>query len=348
MEYLETDIFLSRADLIPIIDVRSPGEYEKAHIPKAYNIALFSNNERSMVGTIYANEGQPAAITEGVKYVGPKLDNFKRRAEKFTAGGQLLIHCWRGGMRSEKMAAFFEENGFQCYVLKGGYKAYRKQLREDFSKINKLFVLEGPTGSGKTEILQAMSDQGAQVIDLEDFANHRGSTFGWIGKEEQPSTAQFQNDIDHRLRELNTEKPIWVEGESLKIGKVTLPESLWNKMNSAEIFNINLDKHVRTERIVAEYGRFTKKELLLSLAKIKTRLGNLNYDKTKEFINNRNLGPAVSILLEYYDKTYFHSLKTNRKNKPHNIELTVNDPVTIAKVILKNSEPLLYNHERNE
>ena len=127
-----------------------------------------------------------------------------------------------------------------------------------------------------------------------------------------------------------------------------LPESLWDKMNSAEIFNINLDKHVRTERIVAEYGRFTKNELLSSLAKIKTKLGNLNYDKTKEFINNENLSPAVSILLEYYDKAYFHSLKTNRKNKPHNIELTVNDPVTIAKEILKKAEHLSQNHKRNE
>ena len=322
MEYLEPDIFLSQADQTPIVDVRSPGEYRKAHIGGAINLSLFSDKEREDIGILYSQEGQRAAFDRGLKFVTPKLESFEKKAHELAQNKRLLVHCWRGGMRSEKMALFFEETGLSCGVLKGGYKAYRKKLREDFANIKTLHVLEGPTGSGKTEILQEMAALGEQFLDLEKYANHRGSTFGWIGKGEQPSTGQFQNNIHLALLRMDPEKPIWVEGESLKIGKVSLPEALWNKMNEVPVFNIDLDVDFRVRRIVDEYGCFSKQELFLSLAKIRSRLGDLNYRDVRRFIENDKLESAVIILLKYYDKAYYHSLKTNRKMKPLEINLS--------------------------
>lgn len=348
MKYLEVEAFLKNTRKFPLIDVRSPGEYQKGHIGGAINIPLFSDRERAIVGTVYAREGQQEAILRGLQIVSPKLEDFKSLAKKIADKGQLLVHCWRGGMRSEKMALLFEKTGLNCFVLRGGYKAYRTKLRGDFTEIRKLVVLEGPTGSGKTEILKNMAEMGAQIIDLEGLARHRGSTFGWIGQKEQPTTAQFQNDIYQQLLMLDNDKPIWVEGESLKIGKVTLPETLWERMNNAEIVNIELDKNVRRQRIVEEYGRFSRGDLLASLQKIRPGLGNLNYSLVSKAITEDELPEAVDILLGYYDKSYLYSLKKYRRKTPINIILNKNDSRASAVDIIQKTNSILFERGLNE
>ena len=181
-------------DSLPIIDVRSPLEFEKGHIPGATNVALFSNEERAHIGTVYKQESQEAAIEIGYKYADPKREHYIREARKAAPDGRVIVHCWRGGMRSKSMAEHLENNGFtDVQVITGGYKAFRNYVLDFFQRSFSIKVIGGYTGSGKTEILQELKHQGEQVIDLERLAHHKGSAFGGIGQKEQPSVEQFEN-----------------------------------------------------------------------------------------------------------------------------------------------------------
>src|SRR3989339_1355584 len=186
--------FLKRGNSLPIIDVRSPGEYEHAHIPGALALPLFSNEERAEVGTIYKQRGRVQAVQKGLEFVGPKLKDFTKFALKLNSD-ELLIHCWRGGMRSSAMAWLLETVGINCSLLKDGYKAYRNHVLESFDLPYKILLLGGYTGSGKTEILSALKEAGEQVVDLEGLSNHKGSAFGALGQGIQPSSEQFENTL---------------------------------------------------------------------------------------------------------------------------------------------------------
>ena len=276
---------------IPIVDVRSPWEFQRGHISSATNIPLFNNEERAIVGKLYVQSGRTEAIGKGLEIVGPKLYPMTKEAMKVAAEKKLMVYCWRGGMRSEKMAWLFETAGIDCLVLKGGYKAYRQQLFEDFRSLGNLIVINGPTGCGKTEILNELGNRGEQVIDLEYLARHRGSAFGAIGLESQPTSMQFQNDVHDYLLRLNARDRIWLEGESVNIGKVYLPETLWKKMNNAIVINLKMPKELRVKRIIREYGQFPKEILSGAILKIQKRLGN---DKAKKVLINIKSKRAIT------------------------------------------------------
>ncbi|MFT7588718.1 MAG: tRNA 2-selenouridine synthase, partial [Limisphaerales bacterium] len=171
-----------------LVDVRSPSEFEAGHIPGAVNIALFTDEERARVGTLYKKQSREAAIDAGFEIAGPKMKYFADCARKAADDEGLRVYCWRGGMRSGHMSWLFETAGVQTSILEGGYKAYRNTAIEDFTSLPALVVLQGSTGSGKTDILLKMAALGEQVIDLEGLANHRGSAFGALGMDPQPST----------------------------------------------------------------------------------------------------------------------------------------------------------------
>jgi len=307
MEYLKTGSFLNLDENIPIIDVRSPDEFRKGHINDAHNIPLFSNEERAIVGIKYKQHGKTPAIEKGLDIVGPKLTEMAAQAKALSSNKEILVYCWRGGMRSEKMAWLFELVGLKAWVLEGGYKAYRKDLLEDFGKIENLIVLQGPTGSGKTDILHALVKRNEQVIDLEKRANHKGSAFGSIGLGDQPTTMQFQNDIYNDLIRLDVSKRIWVEGESLSIGKVYLPESLWGTMNRSAVIEIDLPKNIRAERLTAEYGVHDIEPLADSIKKISRRFGPDSVLKALKLLEENKLYDVALMLLDYYDKGYKYS-----------------------------------------
>lgn len=340
MEYFKPVSFLNELPDVPIIDVRSPIEYDKGHITGALNIPIFSDEERSSIGTLYKQKGRIPAIQKGLEFVGPKMRELAEEARSLTLDERLKVYCWRGGMRSEKMSWLFELVGLKCVVLKGGFKAYRNQLLVDFKDLKKLIVLQGPTGSGKTEVLSVLSKKGEQVIDLEGLASHRGSAFGHIGLDEQPTSLQFQNDLHSEFMKLDKSRRIWVESESLSIGKVYLPETLWESLNSAPVIELSIPKNVRIQRLVKEYGKFDLAELQISTEKIAKKFGHKNVRDVLDFLDVGNLKNAAALLLDYYDRSYNFGQKKYKIGKPIVVESQSGEATSNAEKILKRVEGL--------
>jgi tRNA 2-selenouridine synthase len=334
MEYTNPISFIHELPDIPMIDVRSPVEYNKGHITGALNIPVFSDVERSKIGSLYKQKGRLAAIQKGLEFVGPKMKKLAEEARSYAVGERLKVYCWRGGMRSEKMSWLFELVGLQCLVLKGGFKSYRNQLLEDFKDLNNMIVLQGPTGSGKTDVLMALSQKGEQIIDLEALAKHRGSAFGHIGMAEQPTSLQFQNDLHTEFMKLDKTRKIWIESESLSIGKVYLPETLWESLNNAPVIELSIPKNERIKRLVSEYGKFEISDLQKSTGKIGKKFGNKNVQDVLNFLDKGDLRSAAELLLNYYDKSYNYSQNKYKTWKPFIVKSLSGDPDVNADKIL--------------
>ena len=195
IEKVDIKRFLELSETTAIADVRSPSEFLAGHIPGAINIPLFDDKEREAVGIKYKKEGRIPAIIEGLKHSGPAMMSKLEQGLKASKNGSLLVHCWRGGMRSEAMAWLFSLGDLEIGLLEGGYKAYRHHVAESLGEKRKLIVLGGMTGSSKTHILRCLESIGQQVIDLELIANHKGSAFGALGQPPQPTTEHFANII---------------------------------------------------------------------------------------------------------------------------------------------------------
>ena len=298
-----------------MIDVRSPGEFEQGHIPGAVNLPLFDNEERAKVGTAYVQIGREEAIKIGYELANPKIKSFIAQAEEIvkplTISHQpstILIHCWRGGMRSGKFAQLLNEYGYKTHTLVKGYKAYRNFVLESFnpsvySDAN-ILIIGGETGSGKTEILKKIAQLGEQIIDLEAIAHHKGSAFGSLGEEPQPTYEHFENIFSHALSKLDLSKRIWLEDESRNIGRTQIPLAFWEKMKQAPIFRVKIPKKSRIERLVNDYGKFPKEELKNCILKIQQRLGPQHVKRALEELEKGNLREVADISLTYYDKAY--------------------------------------------
>ena len=235
-----------------LIDVRSPSEYAKGHIPNATNLPLFSDEQRALIGTLYKQCGQPAAYDLGIKFVGPKLADFVKQARAF--GEKLELYCARGGMRSASMGWLFANAGVECCIKEGGYKAYRRWIHGVLERGVTFKVLTGLTGSGKTEKLQKLAKCGENVLDLEGLANHRGSSFGMLGQDPQPSYEQFENLIGDRLSNLCS--PIWVEDESRMIGNCKIPDPIYDAIQKGELVVVEAPKQKRLQRLIEMYAHF--------------------------------------------------------------------------------------------
>lgn len=321
MEYLPASQFLEQTTDLKVVDVRSPSEFAAGHIPGAINIPLFADDERAIVGTIYKQKGQQPAIDKGMEFVEPKMAALADAAKAAAINGQLGVYCWRGGMRSNRTAWWFEENGMQCTVLTGGYKAFRNEALSAFAHLENLIVIDGPTGSGKTELLHELKAADEQVLDLEGLANHKGSAFGNIGLPKQPSSQQFQNDLFAHLRALDADKRIWIEREGMTIGKVYLPQSLWQKMNVSTVVHIDVPLEKRIQRLVNDYGNAPKEALEKSIRKLQQKLGGQHMNAALEFLENGNLRAVAELLLTYYDKRYRFSQEKYLTHEPTMLEL---------------------------
>jgi tRNA 2-selenouridine synthase len=307
--------FLELSEIIPIADVRSSSEFSFGHIPGAVNIPLFDDDEREAVGIKYKKEGRIPAILEGLKYTGPAMSSKLKQALKIAKNGKLLIHCWRGGMRSEAMAWLFSLGDIETEVLDGGYKSYRHHILDNLSEKRKMIVLGGMTGSSKTCILKYLNKMGQQVLDLEGLANHKGSAFGALGQLPQPSTEQFANMLFNEWKQLNKNLPFWIEDESRNIGSIFMPERFYLNMQDAPSIILIMDVKIRLPRLISEYSTYPSVSLKASITKISKRLGG---DKTREAIKAIEMddfAKAIEIALYYYDKTYLYGLKgKNSKN----------------------------------
>jgi tRNA 2-selenouridine synthase len=300
--------FLEKAETIPVVDVRTPSEYARGHIPVAQNIPLFSDKERKNVGITYKNSGQGEAIVLGLEYAGPKMKEMALRASALATGKQVLVHCWRGGMRSASMAWLFRTAGLESRVLEGGYKSFRRlvltSLERDFSFV----VIGGLTGSGKTDVLRALESCGEQVLDLEKLANHKGSAFGALGEKAQGTNEQFENDLFWDLRHMNEKRIIWTEDESRTIGRNTLPAGIYKSIRSAPVICLEVTPDSRIERLVRDYADFPKENLSQAVQKIRPRLGDQIARSALEGISEGNYRHTVELVLRYYDKTYRYGL----------------------------------------
>lgn len=296
------------------MDVRSPLEFQEGHIRGAINIPLLNNEERIAVGTDYKQKGQAEAIKTGFRLVGPRLEQIISDTEKVSSDKELLVHCWRGGMRSNNFCKFISMAGIKSHALTGGYKAYRQFALEAFKKPLPIVLLGGCTGSGKSEILRALQNKGEQILDLEKLANHKGSAFGGLLMPAQPTTEQFQNELFEEIIKLDITKRIWVEDESIAIGKIFLPNDFWNTMRESAIVQMDVSKEIRVQRLVNEYGPANRDEFLASMSKVTKKLGGQHFNAAKEKLLQDDMASTIEILLTYYDKAYLNSLE-KKKNR---------------------------------
>lgn len=291
-----------------MIDVRSEGEFLQGHIPQAINIPLLNNTERVQVGTDYKQKGPGHAIKTGFRLVGPRLLDIVTATEQVARGRDVLVHCWRGGMRSNYFCQFVAMAQIKAVPLAGGYKAYRQCVDECFQQPLQLITLGGCTGTGKTELLRKLAEVGEQVVDLEALAHHKGSVFGGLMQKPQPTTEQFQNNLFEQLRQLDPARPVWIEDESLSIGHVFLPSGFWQQMTKSPIVEVILSKTQRVQRLVAEYGSANREEFIAAIQKITKRLGGLAQRQAIEYVQVGNMPAAIEILLSYYDRAYQYGL----------------------------------------
>lgn len=326
--------FLSLRKELPVVDVRSEGEFQEGHIRGAINIPLLNNAERIAVGTDYKQKGQHEAIKTGFRMVGPRLLDIINEAEKVSSNKEMLVHCWRGGMRSNNFCQFVGMAGIKTHALKGGYKAYRHQALESFKRPMNLILLTGCTGSGKSEVLRALKSQGEQVLDLENLANHKGSAFGGLLMPPQPTTEQFQNELFEEILLLDLSRRIWVEDESIAIGKIFLPPDFWQTMSQAPLVQMDVTKEVRIQRLVSEYGPADRDEFLTIMSKIVKKLGGQHFNSAKEKLLQGDMVSVIDILLTYYDKAYLQSIEKRKSRIIKTVVWDGNDLNSYVKRIL--------------
>lgn len=353
IQKITIEAFLSLAKQHPVLDVRSPGEYNHAHIPAAYSLPLFTDEERKQVGTAYKQQSREAAIKTGLDYFGVKMRKMVEEAEEIIGNWQLavenqqtpqselptancvLVHCWRGGMRSAAVAWLLDLYGYKVYLLVGGYKAYRKWVLSQFEKDYNFNIIGGYTGSGKTLLLHELQKQGKTIIDLEGLANHKGSAFGAIENMPQPKQEMFENSLAQALAQsavdsgqsaTGNEGPasfvncqpltancIYIEDESQRIGNLQIPMPLWYTMRKAPVFFADIPFEERLKYITDEYGKLKKEYLKDAILRIQKRLGGLETKNAVNFLEENNYAACFRILLTYYDKWYHKGLY-NREN----------------------------------
>ncbi len=333
---MEIKEWVLKRNACPLLDVRSPGEYQHGHIPGAISFPLFSDEERAAVGTIYKQVGNEAAVELGLRFVGPKLESFVQHAKVVAPDRKLIVHCWRGGQRSGSMAWLFRQAGFEVDTLKGGYKSYRHFVLHELESTHlKIVILGGSTGSGKTKILKALAEQGEQVIDLEGLANHKGSAFGFIGELPQPTVEQFENNLFETVLPLDTSKRVWVENESHSIGRIFIPEGFWSKMREAPLVNILIPEAARMENLLCDYVLTDRDDLEKAFQKIYKKLGGLQFKTAIEALQINDFAAAARIALHYYDKTYQHGLENSLSKDIKHLTFEHGNPAEIAQHLIQ-------------
>ena len=335
--------FLDRARVLPIIDVRSEKEYLQGHIPETFNLPLFNNEERVIVGTLYKNSGRETSVLKGLELAGPKLADFVKQLHKITDQKQLLIYCWRGGMRSKSMAWLFQLADYEVFIMEKGYKAYRRFIRERLSMPANVIILGGLTGSGKTELLHLLGKMGEQILDLEKLACHKGSVFGGFGQPDQPTNEQFENDIFGAWENFDLSRLVWIEDESRMIGNVSIPDPLFEQMSRAVMIKVETGRGQRIRRLVDEYSKVEKQDLQKAVLKISEKLGGTNTKTVLTAIDAGDFETVTSLALSYYDKTYNHSVQKRENQKIQTVSIESNDPIKNAALTLEAGKSIKRN-----
>ncbi|MDD4911111.1 MAG: tRNA 2-selenouridine(34) synthase MnmH [Sideroxydans sp.] len=317
-------------DFDEIIDVRTPAEFADDHIPGAINCPVFSNEERITVGTLYKQVSPFEARKVGAALVAKNIaHHLETRFHDKPKSWKPLIYCWRGGQRSGAMSIILAQVGWAAHKLEGGYKTYRREVLDKLEALPATFdyrVLCGATGSGKSRLLNALAANGAQVLDLEVLAQHRGSVLGGIPLNAQPSQKMFDTLLIEQLQRFDTAKPVYIESESNKIGRITLPTALITTMHDSQCVSLETTLEARVRFLLEDYHHFLDdpESLIAKLLVLLPFHGHKQLDDWNTLIRKGDFAQLVAELLKlHYDPSYLRSMGKHFKNldKARKIEL---------------------------
>ncbi|SPF76786.1 tRNA 2-selenouridine synthase [Aliiroseovarius pelagivivens] len=322
---LDTLAELSALDADDIIDVRAPSEFAEDHIPGAINLPALSDAERARVGTIYVQDSPFKARKIGAALVARNVaTHLETELAEQPGGWKPVVYCWRGGQRSGSVVSILSQIGWRAQQLEGGYKSYRrlvKALLYDAPLPHKLILIDGGTGTAKTRLLEALNEAGAQVLDLEHLASHRGSLFGLVGPA-QPSQKWFESQVAMALSRFDPSRPVFVEAESNKIGRLIVPPSLWQKMIRAPRFELSAPLPARAKHLARDYDDLIEDPVRLEgiLEQLVSYHGRSQVDLWHGLARNGDMCALAEGLIEtHYDPRY---RRITRKEAP--------DPTRIA------------------
>ncbi len=315
-----------------LVDVRTPSEFARGHWPGAINVPLFDDDQRSLVGRAYKQQGRRQAIELGLSLIGPALADLSK-ALTHAAGGTeqaLRMYCWRGGMRSNSMAWLAGLQDHPTLVLEGGYKVYRRWVLQQFERRWPIHLLGGKTGTGKTDLLLALQSLNVAVVDLEGLAHHRGSSFGGLGQPDQPTSEHYENQLAEALVRYGQQgaHQIWLEAESSSVGCCRIPKALFLQMQQAPVLEIRRSLSERIDQLVEVYACQDADELLRATERIHRRLGPQRTQQAIEAIRNQRWRDACRAMLDYYDRCYDHEL--NQASTTSHVDLNGQDAQVAA------------------
>lgn len=363
----------------PVLDARSPSEYARGHIAGALNLPVLDDEERAAVGTAHARSGPEGAVHLALKLAGPKLAAKLARARALiregsasldapsssaagngnSAGGRrgmrgktsggtpggayvgkdVLVHCWRGGMRSRSLAWLLELGGYSVHMLEGGYKAYRSWARACLARPRPVLILGGMTGSGKTAMLAELARLGAQVIDLEALAGHRGSAFGGVGLGGQPGGEWVENALAERWRSLSPHRPVWLEDEDRRIGGLSLCDEFFEHIRTSPLVLVDVPPAARVERLVRMYtGPDHRDALIACVERLRARLGDEAARRCADDIRAGRYREAVAALLRYYDARYARQMDKHARPLVRRLALDSDNPGLAAHLLLETEQ----------
>jgi tRNA 2-selenouridine synthase len=305
-------------DFSTLLDARSPSEYAEDHLPGAVSAPVLDDVERALVGTVNAERGAFEAKRLGATMVSRNIGGLlERRFAEYDRHWRPLIYCWRGGNRSGSLATVLARIGWRTHVIEGGYKAFRRHVIDELATrpaLLRFVVVGGRTGSAKSRLLERLAARGEQVLDLEALARHRGSVLGGLPGAPQPSQKHFETQIWERLRAADPTRPVFVESESRKVGRVQVPEALIHAVRASRVAVVEADVGVRSRFLLAEYEHFRQNVPAL-LARLKQLVPLHGAERIRAWTDlveaDRWLELVERLLIEHYDPSYDRSMQRN-------------------------------------
>ena len=316
-----------------ILDARSPSEYAEDHLPDALNVPVLDDAERELIGTLYKQQSSFDAKRAGAPLVARNIAaHIEQRFAAMPRGWRPLVYCWRGGGRSGSRLHVLRQVGWDARRLEGGYKAFRRQVAGELETMPAAFrfhVVCGATGSGKSRLLEALQEAGAQVLDLELLAAHRGSVLGELPNAPQPTQKWFETALWTRLSGFDAARPVYVESESKKVGNLRVPDALILRMRDSRCFRLEAESGVRVALLMEDYAHFVADPQALGqrLDLLRDLHGAERIALWKDHLASGAWEPLVHDLLEsHYDPAYRKSLFRNYREAQSGAVLEIREP----------------------